>query len=110
MKPTLRALVFREGDWWIIHGLDYDFAAVARRLEDVPAVIQHFLTILVAASRQIGVQPFHGYSPAPRRYWKMYEQAQPWAEPFLPVELAEEVGILSLVETRLAACEDGGTQ
>jgi hypothetical protein len=103
MESTIRAVVFKEGDWWIIHGLDYDFATAARRLEDVPAVIQHFLTVLVAASQQLGVEPFYGYSPAPRRYWKMYEQAQPWTGPFPPIELAEEIGPLPLVDTRLAA-------
>ena len=103
MEPTIRAVVYRDGDWWIIQGLDYDFVTLARRLEDVPAEIQRFLAVMIAASGQLGVEPFNGYSSAPRRFWRMYEQAQPWTEPFPPVEFAEEIGPLPLVDTRLAA-------
>jgi hypothetical protein len=99
----IRVVVFRDGKWWIIQGLDYDFATVARSLEEVPGEIRRWLSVLFAASRQLGVEPFYGYSPAPHRFWKMYEQAEPWTEPIPSVELPEDLGSLPMVETRLAA-------
>ncbi len=92
MEPTIRAVVYKEGDWWIIQGLDYDFVTLARRLEDVPAAIQQFFSVLLIASQQLGVEPFHGYSPAPRRYWRMYEHAGPWSEDLPSIELPEGYG------------------
>ena len=104
MDPLrIRTVVFKEGNWWIIQGLDYDFVALARRLEDVPGEIRRFLAVLFAASVQLGVQPFYGYAPAPRRYWRMYEQAQPWSEPMPAIELPDDLGSSPVVDTRLAA-------
>jgi hypothetical protein len=103
MEPTIRAVVFKEGDWWIIQGLDYDFVALARRLEDVPFSIQQFFSVLFAASQQLGVEPFYGYSPAPRRFWTMYEHAAPWSEDLPSIELRQDLGTVPIVDTRLAA-------
>jgi hypothetical protein len=103
IEPRIRAVVFREGDWWIIQGLDYDFVTLARRLEDVPSSIQQFFSVLFAASQQLGVEPFYGYSRAPRRYWEMYERAEPRTEDLPPIELHEAFGTVPVVDTRLAA-------
>ena len=104
MDPLrIRTVVFKEGDWWIIQGLDYDFVALARRQEDVPGEIRRFLEVLFAASAQLGVQPFHGYSPAPRRYWRMYDRAEPWGEPIPSIEFPDDLGSSPMVDTRLAA-------
>lgn len=75
VDPTLKAVVFQEGDWWIIQLLEYDLATQVRRLEDVPGEFQRLLLGQLAANAALGVEPFHGFSRAPGRYWKMYEQA-----------------------------------
>lgn len=103
MIEPIRIVVLWDEKWWIIQGLDYDFVTVARSLEDVPVEIQRFFAVLFAASQKLGVEPFHGYSPAPRRFWEMYERAQPWSEPFPPFEVSEGLGSLPPVNTRLAA-------
>lgn len=99
----LRALVFRDGDWWIIQGLDYDFVTLARRLEDVPGEIQRWLSVMFEASRQLGIQPFNGYSPAPSRFWRMYEEAEPWTELTPTVAAVDDFAAPSVVQARLAA-------
>jgi len=99
----LRVVVYKDEGWWIIHGLDYEFVTLARRLEDVPNEIRRFLSVLFSASRQLGVEPFFGYSPAPSKYWKMYERAEPWEEPFPSFELPGDLGSGPAVDTRLAA-------
>ncbi len=103
IEPRIRAVVFREGDWWIVQGLDYDFVTLARRLEDVPNSIQQFFALLFEGSQRLGVEPFHGYSKAPRRFWDMYERAEPRAEELASVEIREEFGTAPVVDTRLAA-------
>ncbi|HEV7506415.1 MAG TPA: hypothetical protein VGS07_16045 [Thermoanaerobaculia bacterium] len=103
IEPRIRAVVFREGDWWIIQGLEYDFVTLARRLEDVPSSIQQFFSLLIVGSQQLGVEPFHGYSKAPRRFWEMYDRAEPGTEALTPIELREDFGTAPIVDTRLAA-------
>jgi hypothetical protein len=100
ISQSIRAVVFREDPWWIIQGLDYDFVTLARRLEDIPGEIHRWLTVLFAASRQIGVEPFTGYSRAPRRFWRMYEQAEAPVELIPSIELPEDLGSTPAVEMR----------
>lgn len=102
-EQTIRTIVFKEGDWWIIQGLEYDFATCTRSLEDVPGELRRWLLVLFAASQQYGIEPFTGYSPAPRKFWKMYETAAPWQGPVPVVEFPETLGPGPAVETRLAA-------
>lgn len=105
MNEQIRAVVYREGEWWIIRGLEYDFVAVTKCLEEVPEAIQKFLLIMVSASLEQGIRPFQGYSPAPRKYWKMYEEAAPWSwnDPVSRIELPDDLGPSPLIEARLAA-------
>lgn len=103
LEQTIRTVVFKSGDWWIIQGLEYDFATCTKRLEDVPGELRRWLLVLFAASQKYGIEPFTGYSPAPRRFWKMYETATPWPEPIPAVDLPESPGLGPAVETRLAA-------
>jgi hypothetical protein len=104
MDPMrIRVVVYKAEGWWIIHGLDYEFVTLARRLEDVPGEIRRWLSVLFAACQYYGVEPFHGYSPAPRKYWRIYEQAEPWTDPLSPVELLGDLGSGPVVNTRLAA-------
>jgi hypothetical protein len=93
--------VFRDGKWWIIHGLDYDFVTVVPSLDGVHGEIQRWLTVLFAASRDCGIEPFYGYSKAPRRYWRMYEEAEAWMGTFPSVELPAGLGPAPIVEARL---------
>jgi len=101
MGKKLQIVVYKADPWWIIHGLDPEFVTVARSLEDVPGAIQNFLNVLFAASQQCSVEPFYGYPKAPRRFWKMYERAEPWTVTFPPG--SEDLGDGPVLDTRLAA-------
>ncbi|HEX6865528.1 MAG TPA: hypothetical protein VF414_22060 [Thermoanaerobaculia bacterium] len=90
----MRAVVFKEGDWWVAQCLEYDFAAVSKDLEELPGELQWAVTAQITISLERGIQPFHGYSPAPRRFWEMFERAQTLQEPS---------AANPSIETRLAA-------
>src|SRR4051794_35441810 len=102
MDPMrIRVVVYPDDEWWIIHGLDYEFVTLARRLEDVPGEIRRWLSVLFATCEELEVEPFHGYTPAPKRYWRLYEQAEPWMETS-PIELLGDLGSGPIIETRLS--------
>ena len=67
LEPKVRAVVFREGDWWVIQVLEYDLAGQVRRLEDVPSYLRRIFLGQIAANAAMGVEPFYGFSKAPRR-------------------------------------------
>jgi hypothetical protein len=81
IEQRIRAVIFREGDWWIIQVLEHDLASQVRRLEDVQSHLRRLLLGQMAVNAAMGVEPFHGFSRAPRRYWEMYERARPLAVP-----------------------------
>jgi hypothetical protein len=96
---TIRAVAFRSGDYWMAQCLEHDLAALAVRLEELPSELSRVLTLHVEASRQNGVEPFKGFPPAPRRFWKMYEastQVIPILGTARPDEMLE-------IDTRIAA-------
>jgi hypothetical protein len=93
----MRAVVFKEGDWWVAQCLEYRYAIQARRLEDMPGELKRCLTAQILISRELGIEPFYGYEPAPRRYWEMYERAEPLSESAEAPEASPEV------ELRVAA-------
>ena len=101
MEPTIRAVVFREGDWWIIQVLEYDLATQVRRLEDVPGEFRRLLLGQMEANATLGVEPFYGFSKAPRRFWTMYEQARALVT-LTPLEEMENEEV-PRYEARLAA-------
>ena len=97
---TIHAVFFRHGDWWVSQCLEYDLATQSRCLEDLPREVQRQLTVQIVGSLQRGIEPFSGLSPAPRRFWEMFERAQGRIEPLAP---AVQPTDLPRVEARLAA-------
>lgn len=75
-KQTIRAVVFREGDWWIAQCLEYDFVSAAETLEELPDQLLQQLRTQIEISQESGVEPFAGFPKAPARFWRMYEAAE----------------------------------
>lgn len=73
MSKRLRAVVYRDGDWWIAVCLEYGVATQARGREQIGPELQRALQVQIRASRKHGIEPFAGLSEAPDRYWRMFE-------------------------------------
>ncbi len=97
---TIHAVVFKEGEWWIAQCLEYDLCTAQERLEDIPAELHRVVNLLILASHERGIEPFYGYSEAPRRFWHLYEAASEWPG---PSPIAEDRGSAVAIDARLAA-------
>lgn len=75
----IRAVLFQEEDWWVAQCLDYDIAAQARTRDDLLYELERVLVGHLVISAEKGLRPFERLPRAPRRYWVMYEQANPVA-------------------------------
>lgn len=105
-KYKIRAVAFRRNDWWIVHCLEHHFVTQVRRLEDLAPELHRLLTLQIVACQQRGIEPFFGFSPAPRKYWEMYERAETRLMPAPGQQSSSEVGLACPdveTETRLAA-------
>ena len=91
-------------------GADQD-VAIARergipvwhRLEDVPGEFRRLLLGQMEANAALGVEPFYGFSKAPRRFWTLYEQARALVTPTPLEEMENEEEEAPRYEARLAA-------
>jgi hypothetical protein len=83
---TIRAVVFREGEWWIAQCLEHDLVGLARTLEDLPDELRKQLRTQVEASLAAGAEPFADLPAAPARFWRMYEVAEIQARSSSPEE------------------------
>jgi hypothetical protein len=103
IEPKIRAVVFKERDWWIIHLLEYDLSTAVRRCEDIAAELRRFVLVQIAASHECGQEPFQGFAPAPARYWELFERAQTTLE--VPLGLPPELDLdpEPRIDTRIAA-------
>jgi len=87
----LRAVAFREGDAWIIQGIEYDIVAHAADPADVPDAFMRAVFENVCITKHLGRdQPLQGIKPAPARFAEMFEQARTSLRslstpPYLPV-------------------------
>jgi hypothetical protein len=105
IEPTIHVVVFREGGWWIVHLLEYDLASCVRRLEEVEDHLKLLIVAQTAGNLEIGTEPFYGFAPSPRRYWKAFEAAQVQLEAIqieFPPDLAA-AGPAPSLEPRIAA-------
>lgn len=69
----LRAVIFRSGDWWVGQCLEYDIAAQAKVLKDLPYQLERAIVGHIVVAEENHLDPFAAMSPAPQRYWKMFE-------------------------------------
>lgn len=86
----IRTVLFKEGEWWVAQCLDVDIAAQAKTEKDLRYELGRLLVGRMMASDKLGIEPFQGLPPAPRRYWDMFFEAQSQPEmlmPFIPLEL-----------------------
>ena len=73
---VIKAVMFREGDWWVAQCLDVDIAGQARNERDLYYELGRLLVGRIMAAGKLGVDPFATLPPAPRRYWDMFDRAQ----------------------------------
>ena len=73
----IRAVLFQEEGWWVAQCLDFDIAAQAKTQADLLYELERILIGHIVISSEKGLRPFERLPRAPRRYWAMYEHADP---------------------------------
>lgn len=102
----LRVVVFKGQKHWVAQCLEYDIAAQARQLDDLPTMLRKSLEAELELSRKEGVEPFSVLSPAPDRYWAMWKGSEPVrrARPWL--DMSEELkSLIATMEMRTPAAQ-----
>lgn len=73
---SLSVVVLRRKNWWVAQCLEYDIAAQAEDLNELPYELHRLLVGRMVASKEVGIDPFERLPAAPHEYWEMFEKAR----------------------------------
>lgn len=74
-RMELRVVAYREGDYYIAQGLEFDICVQAKTIEELQDRfdLAAFATLAICAER--GTDPYEGIPRAPSEFWEMFENA-----------------------------------
>lgn len=72
----ITAVAFKEGDAWVVQGIEYDIVAHAYDVTKLPHAFMRAVVENMVITEHLGRKPFEGIKPAPERFRSMYEQAE----------------------------------
>lgn len=75
-RITINAVAFQKGSLWVAQCLEYNLVSCADTPEELLKELVGQLETLVYLNLAAGQHPFEGYSPAPERYWRLFEEAR----------------------------------
>jgi hypothetical protein len=71
----LRAVAFADDGMWVVQGIEYDIAAHAADLSQLPDAFMKAVVENICISIHLGREPLDGIKPAPDKYKEMFESA-----------------------------------
>ena len=74
-KLQMNAVAFREGELWVIQGVEYDIAAHADDVALLPDAFIRAVMDNICITKQLGRDMLEGVPAAPHKYAEMYAQA-----------------------------------
>lgn len=83
-RPTITAIVFRQGRLWVAQCLELDIAVSVAERDDLPKALRKRLQSQMLLDLQNGVAPFSRFRRAPERYWSLLDRATPWVTEEVP--------------------------
>ena len=101
--PDIRAVVYKEREWWIIQLLNTTWRPRCGVSKMFPGELGRLILGQIQVNTEHGVEPFHGFSKAPRRYWRMYERARDLVTPMRLADTGQKLETPPWIEARLAA-------
>lgn len=71
----LSAVAFREGDVWVVQGIEYDITAHADDVSKLPYAFMRAVIENAHIGQHLGREPLAGIKPAPARFRRMFDEA-----------------------------------
>ena len=72
----VNAIAFKEGDAWVVQGIEYDIVAHAYDIVAAPSAFMRAVVENIVITKHLGRNPLEGVKPAPERFRSMYEEAK----------------------------------
>ena len=77
-RHVFHVIFFKDRDWWVAQCLEKNLATASQDPRELPGKLEAVLKVQVEADQEAGIEPFSTLPQAPRRFWQMFQNAQPW--------------------------------
>jgi hypothetical protein len=75
---VLHAVLFEDRGWWVAQCLEHNLTASSKDPQELQKKLLNVLKVQMEADLEAGRAPFSALPPAPRRFWTMFQSAEPW--------------------------------
>jgi hypothetical protein len=75
---AFHVVFFEDRGWWVAQCLERNLAASSKEPADLLEKIHKVVKVQIEADREAGIEPFSTLPQAPRRFWTMFQKAEPW--------------------------------
>jgi len=72
----INAIAFKEGDAWVIQGIEYDIVAHTDDVTTLPQAFMRAVMENMIVTEHLGRKPLEGIKPAPERFRTLYDDAE----------------------------------
>lgn len=90
-RPTITAIVFRQGRLWVAQCLEVDIAVSVESRDDLPKALRQRLQGQMLLDLRHGVAPFSRFGQAPERFWNLLDHSKPWVTEEVPEPMRARV-------------------
>jgi hypothetical protein len=77
-RQIFHVVVFEDRGWWVAQCLERNLATASQDPKDLPKKLEIVLRGQIEADQEAGEEPFSALPQAPRRFWRMFQNAEPW--------------------------------
>lgn len=78
-RHVFHVVLFDDRGWWVAQCLERNLVAASKDLREIRSKLETVLKVQIEADREAGVEPFSALPQAPRRFWQMFQRAEPWS-------------------------------
>lgn len=75
---VVHAVLFEDRGWWVAQCLEHNLTASSKDPLELSKKLETVLRVQIEADLEAGKPPFSTLPPAPRRFWKLFQNAEPW--------------------------------
>lgn len=77
-QHVFHVVLFKDRGWWVAQCLERNLATASQDPRDLPGKLETVLKVQIEADQEAGIEPFSTLPQAPRRFWQMFQAAEPW--------------------------------
>jgi hypothetical protein len=92
-KIQINAIAFKEGDAWVVQGIEYDIVAHAYDVAKLPYAFARAVLENIVITEHLGRSFLDGIKPAPEHFREMYEHAETEMRPTRVIDRMPRVAV-----------------